>query len=319
MKETTSLCPVCYAEIPAEIHNLSGAAWMLKACPLHGPFEAMVERDYRWWLWCQQQEDKGIYDGYFVDITSRCNLKCKYCFHGLEGKDRTIADVCQEVAGRVDKTGAVSLIGGEPTIHKDFFAMCEEVKKECGAISIVTNGTKTADMDFFKRTAALMMLSDDCADIHVSIHPESNGADLQTLANARECGIKINSILCVIDDVSQVKDAVALYQEYSDIVCALRIKNACNAWAEDGAGERVFVSDMLLALDRLGKVEFTGSTKTSFTEVRVNGLNIMPVSWYGTDNVDLQDIACAPWYRAKDGKAYNLLHALLVNEGMDKL
>jgi hypothetical protein len=48
------------------------------------------------------------------------------------------------------------------------------------------------------------------------------------------------------------------------------------------------------------------------------GLKLMLVSWYNIYNVDLEDINCAPFYTAKDGKTRDFVYSCLVNEGIDK-
>jgi hypothetical protein len=36
------------------------------------------------------------------------------------------------------------------------------------------------------------------------------------------------------------------------------------------------------------------------------------------DNVDLNDINCGPWYRARTGELANFVKSLLINEGHDQ-
>lgn len=320
MIETLSLCPECYAHIPAVVYEKDGAAWMTKICPTHGEFEAMVERSFKWWDFCQKQEAAGIYEGYFIDLTPRCNLTCKYCFHDQNGKDRSVEDICEEMSLWNTITGCSPILfGGEPTIHNHFLSICNVFKQTYGSVAVVTNGTRTADNYFFKRMLPFMKEEGRDTSIHVSIHPESDGADLQTLENARKNNVKIGSILYVIDSLDQVKDAVELFDSYSDVVNAMRLKAASNVWAENKAPKRLFVSDMLDELGKLGSVSHVDEQMTTFCNVKLDDrLHIMPVSWYDTANVDLNEIKCAPWYKAKDGHAYNLLTSFLVNEGIDK-
>jgi organic radical activating enzyme len=279
----------------------------------------MVERDFRYWQWCNQLDDKGIYEGYFIDLTPRCNLSCKYCFHGRKGKDRSIADLMQELE-TCGKPGPVILFGGEPTIHRNFFKVCETIKAKYGEVSIVTNGTKTADPEFFKRLLPFTMQDGCNTSIHVSMHPESAGADFATLENARREGVKISSILCVIDSLDEIAGVIDMFRQYSDTVNSLRLKAASNLWAENRVNDRIYVSDILKELSKIASVQHIKGegTKTSFCNVLVDGLHVMPVSWYGVDNIDLTDIDTAPWYRAKDGIPYNLATALVVNGGIDK-
>jgi len=320
--ETVSLCPECYASIPAVIYERDGAAWMTKVCLEHGTFDAMVERDYGWWLYSQTHAGKGIYDGYIVDATTRCNLNCHHCFHSKGGADRSIPDIALELRSRsLPGDAPVILFGGEPTIHSEFFQLAREIRDEFGLLSMVTNGTMTADPSFFEKALPFFMLRGRDTTINVSTHKESNGADIATLENARDAGVTIYSVLYLVDDIGQVEHAVKLADRYSDVVQNVRIRAAGNIWAESEDPDRLFVSDIIKELARLGRVELIAGAKhvTGFANIKFNGnLHLIPAAFPDVFRVDLQEIDCAPWYRAKDGSVNNILTSLLINEGIDK-
>ena len=124
----------------------------------------------------------------------------------------------------------------------------------------------------------------------------------------------------MIDSISEVAEAVELFREYSDVVASMRLKAATNVWSENNVPARIYVSDMIMSLRSFGKVDriLGESNQVSFANIHLDGLHIMPVTWYDIHNVDLIDIDCAPWYRSKDGSAYNLLTTFIVNEGINK-
>lgn len=79
-----------------------------------------------------------------LDITSRCNLRCKHCFQNerslpkeLEGKEwiRVIHELKEM------KVYQIYIMGGEPFIRQDILPILREIK-ECGmTLSINTNAT----------------------------------------------------------------------------------------------------------------------------------------------------------------------------------
>ena len=56
----------------------------------------------------------------------------------------------------------------------------------------------------------------------------------------------------------------------------------------------------------------------AFFNFALDGVYYMLVSWYDAENVDLLDIACPPFYRARNGQVENIVTACLINEGMSK-
>ena len=118
MKCTQSLCPECYDIIPALVMVVEGKVWMSKRCVDHGYFTAMVESNPFWYYLCEKWSSDVIYPGYFIDVTDRCNIECKYCYHDNTGGDRPIKEILAE-AEAYKEFAPFALIGGEPTLHPD--------------------------------------------------------------------------------------------------------------------------------------------------------------------------------------------------------
>ena len=98
-----------------------------------------------------------------------------------------------------------------------------------------------------------------------------------------------------------------------------RIHSAVRIWNEENPGARVFVSDMLNYLAGKGRTEIVSdklhNNKTSYANVLFEEeLMLHPVCWYDRWNIDLNDIACPPYYKAKDGSVNNIVTSFLVNE-----
>ena len=85
-----------------------------------------------------------------IHITDRCNLKCTYCYSNFY--KRKTKDISKEAIFKiVDDFLAlgvieVSLIGGEPFLHPDFYEIVKYVKSKGLFCSAVTNGYFVDDM-----------------------------------------------------------------------------------------------------------------------------------------------------------------------------
>ncbi len=318
MRLTDSLCPECYQVIPAVIREFEGAMWMDKRCSVHGNFFAMVERDAFWFYICDKLNCKNIYDGYLINITDRCNIICKYCYNKNDGKTRSLEEIVKEAESNKALAPFI-LMDGEPTLHDDLPEILRILTK-INKTFVITNGTRLCDEKYFDEICKTGLLSGNKLDVGLSFHAESKGKDIEFLELCRSKKIIIDTALFVIDDIPQINAGLVLLRKYSDVIPNMRIKAASNLGNETRATNKIFVSDMINYLKRRGKTDLALSqfNKVSFGNVMHEGLYLMLVSWYDTQNVDLLDIACPPYYRSKDGKIYGLVTAELINEGIRK-
>ncbi len=181
LKSTTSRCPVCLAQIPAEITRRGDAVVMTKHCPAHGAFEATLAADHtRYYAsqgsgaccspadganggGCCAPANPNAADPFerlstcvaLIEIVESCNLSCPTCFasspHGV-GDDLAYTpsrEVRQRIAGVVARKGFIDIIqlsGGEPTLHPDFFEILEWclAHPKIGYILVNTNAVRVA-------------------------------------------------------------------------------------------------------------------------------------------------------------------------------
>ena len=92
-------------------------------------------------------------------VTHRCNQKCEFCFDASNVLDATVeadmsADTFNHALALVVESAKtlpsfnVTLSGGEPTLHRDFFQMIEQISNAGLSVTILSNGQAFADRQF---------------------------------------------------------------------------------------------------------------------------------------------------------------------------
>lgn len=99
-------------------------------------------------------ENKVLDSGYIFHvqfhITNACNLRCKHCYEGIQnGRVQWGVDEFKDAIDKLwsafkkwDVKGEISLIGGEPTLHPNFYEIVRYLhgRGDVDSISILTNG-----------------------------------------------------------------------------------------------------------------------------------------------------------------------------------
>jgi uncharacterized radical SAM superfamily Fe-S cluster-containing enzyme len=186
--QTTSLCETCLDLVPAKIIIEEGRVFYLKRCPDHGVQKTLISDDLDYWrqqkLWIKPGDrplmaqtrteagcpfDCGLCPDHeqhsclaIVEINQACNLACPVCFanasdvHGSHLPLATIERMLDALVASEGEPDLVQLSGGEPTIHPDFFAILDAVKRRpIRHVMINTNGVRIAqDPDFVARLAS---------------------------------------------------------------------------------------------------------------------------------------------------------------------
>ena len=180
---TTSVCPVCLKQLPAQRVAEVDGIYMEKTCPEHGDFRVLLwhgsEESYRAWErqkqppaahYCHTHVEKGCpYDCglcedhlqqiccVLLEVTQRCNLHCPVCFASAGGPSTDPS--MEEIGSWYDelmKAGGpfnIQLSGGEPTMRDDL-ADIIRLGKEKGFtyFQLNTNGLRIADdYDYLKQ------------------------------------------------------------------------------------------------------------------------------------------------------------------------
>lgn len=82
-----------------------------------------------------------------IVFTIGCNFRCPYC-HNPELVDETACEIAASdffafLDSRKGKLDAVTVTGGEPTLHKDLLEFLREIKRRGFLVKLDSNGTNT--------------------------------------------------------------------------------------------------------------------------------------------------------------------------------
>lgn len=181
-----SVCPSCLRVIPTNVVDTSTGVFTEKRCPEHGFFRTRVAADYAWFHElqsfsattvlpqtrqtrvkhgcpkdcgeCPDHQQKSAF--FLFELTGSCDLDCPVCLGNPAAcvPALSLTEVETMIQGVLDYAGPgqiISLGGGEPTNHPQFFEVIALLQKSgFGAIWLYTNGRRIArDLDFARRIA----------------------------------------------------------------------------------------------------------------------------------------------------------------------
>lgn len=340
LKRTASLCPTCFKQVPAVIGESHGAVWMHKECSAHGVASELVERSPEFYRWSRSLGDTCPSAHFVIDITQRCNIRCRYCYYPL--KNHADGEPTRDaIKQEIDLLGLDPVFsGGEPTVRDDLPALIEFAVSRGHKPMILTNGIALADFDYLTRVADAGLLTDAKLKLGMSMHGEgySKGAQYkakrQALSNIRANGWRISELMFTVSSVSEARSLIPTLEEYADVAEVFRIRSPFNNWAEQNATVKLFVSELIDAYRSEGSMAIVPGADNGlyhstfeFVPGRHHGLgmklgapmNLRLICCPDKFNVDLGELQdYPPFHRANNGEVLNLMHSFMVNEGMAK-
>lgn len=148
------------------------------------------------------QKARIIIDEYLIKhisigITNNCNLKCSYCYKSISS-DKCLHEIPYDtIISYIDRLAnmkingnqleTVQLIGGEPTLHKDFLRICTYLKGKGLPIRVSTNGTNTKILqsleleNIYAKHPVEFRISLD--DFDINKNTSSRGGDFKVIEN----------------------------------------------------------------------------------------------------------------------------------------
>jgi radical SAM protein with 4Fe4S-binding SPASM domain len=114
----------------------------------------------------EKLEEKHIPFFSSIEITSRCNLRCKFCYLDHADNDELSTEEIKDYLDHLAGLGSLflSLTGGEPLLRKDFWEIAQHAHDLGFALNLKTNGTlidkRTADriagLNFYRVDISLL-------------------------------------------------------------------------------------------------------------------------------------------------------------------
>jgi 7,8-dihydro-6-hydroxymethylpterin dimethyltransferase len=180
MAATQSICPECRRLLDAEVVERDGRVRLVRECPEHGRFDALVYGDAERYRDIQRfnkpgeaplerqtevvegcPHDCGICPEHaqhtclgIIEVNTACNLDCLICFaesgtgHDPHGYSLSLAEVEAMLDAFVRAEGepeSVQLSGGEPSIHPEILEMLAAAKaRGIRLVMLNTNGIRLA-------------------------------------------------------------------------------------------------------------------------------------------------------------------------------
>jgi len=154
LRKTKSYCPECLKVLDSRVVEDDGLLFIVKECPEHGNFKESF-------IWEDKQTDETMINltpnikqqpnGLILNITSDCNMKCRFCYENTamkQGYHLNIKDIEKKLKNFKGKL--IYLSGGEPTTHKDFFKIVRFIKNKGYEVIVLSNGKMFSKEDFTK-------------------------------------------------------------------------------------------------------------------------------------------------------------------------
>ena len=131
------------------------------------------------------------YKKVLLQITERCNLKCKHCFVSAtsQGNEMSIEDIKNKIVPRLvsSQTVKVTLTGGEPLVHPDVLEIISLLRHNNIAVGICTNAVNI--------TEDLIILSKKLGNIHFNVSLDGFNAKSHGTFRGNNSDLLFNKII----------------------------------------------------------------------------------------------------------------------------
>ncbi len=147
-----------------------------------------------------------------IELGYACNNNCIHCSIGYERRKRAPDRTASEVKNQIwkahnDGSPCITLLGGEPTVRKDFFDILKFSKRMGLAVGIESNGRLFSSLEFTEKTLSILPNAHFSISLHHSV-PEIQdrivrvaGAHRQTvqgIKNLSKAGAKKITVIPVV-------------------------------------------------------------------------------------------------------------------------
>ncbi|NCN51924.1 radical SAM protein [archaeon] len=148
-----------------------------------------------------------------IEITGKCNLKCKYCYNSRfnqldEVKNQLTLEEIKKIIKEAFEIGIkeVYLIGGEPFMHPNIFEIMDYIHSFNGKISISSNGTLLNERIIEK------MKKYDIKTFAISLDGKKSHDEVRINSNHKQI---INAIKLIRENLTKNVDVITIVNNYS--------------------------------------------------------------------------------------------------------
>jgi sulfatase maturation enzyme AslB (radical SAM superfamily) len=333
IKETMSICELCFRHITAQRFYKDGGVWLGKNCPVHGYSEHLIECDENFYKSLQYNINDYNPAGYVVEITDRCNLTCPHCYQMPDNRkvDKTLETIVEEIKNYPNDGISITLAGAEPTMRKDLFQLIKKIKELSRSVNILTNGVRLEDSNY---VSSLIEAGTDFVTIGLN-HPNYQGQfthdrQLRAIENCVAQGLRIKNINYTLENYEQIPFILNEIQQLKTVAEEFRIRGGADIGRcpeEEHRYLSELVNEVRTQSNKLGLIwnKISADDNIYHYMVEINGTPHRLIQWADASNVDLEELRCGPWGSFVPGVPLtNLMHQVIlrdaaVNKGLKLL
>ena len=226
---------------------------------------------YYLWLDIKQIMFRTKYKAEF-DVTDKCNLRCKNCYH-FQSKDIKTQELQTSVwakrFNRLYKSGirAVLLVGGEPALKLDVLMLAD---KTFPLVHVITNGTIKIPKQFNHR---LFVSIDGLPKTNNAIR--GNGVFSRVIENYSQDKRVIINMTLRIDNYKELEDVIRIAEEnlFDGVVC-----NICGVETDINSSLAVRKKERAAKITEMKRVKSLYPKRFLMTKAMIkNGMNIQTI------------------------------------------
>ena len=323
IKDTMSLCELCYRHIPATRFIRDGGVWIGKNCPVHGYSEHLIEVNLDFYEGLEYNKEAYDPSGYVVEITDRCNLTCPHCYQMPDNRkvDKSLDNIIQEIINYPSDETSITLAGAEPTMRKDLFELIPKIKSLGKSVNILTNGVRLEDAAYVTK---LIEAGTDFVTIGLN-HPDYQGQfthsrQLKGIQNCVDQGLRIKNINYTLENYSQIPFILNEIQSLKHVAEEFRIRGGADIGRSPDE-DRKYLSELVTEVKTqstnldLHWEKIPADDNIYHYMVNIGDATHRIIQWADASNVDLEELNCGPWGSFVPGVPLtNLMHQVILRD-----
>lgn len=178
----------------------------------------------------------------YIDLLSKCNMNCNVCYNSnLPDFELKLSQV-ENLFQQIPKRAVIRYLGGEPTLHPNFFEFIDLARSYGHMSTMSSNGIKYADEEFVKKLADPRYNDKMCAysiTLNGGLHPDhpayqmidgdrlSGYKKLEGLRNLLQYGVKniyLTAIICRGLNEGIIGELYSFAKSYPDQIAGLKFR-----------------------------------------------------------------------------------------------